>query len=105
VSDIAPIVLALYTYVVATADIIGAAWHPALKGEADNARCAYRHIGEFTVPIISFQGFFYFRSVSPISGVRIAGPIVLVQHKGHERIGKPRMPIRRALPIVIEIAY
>jgi hypothetical protein len=79
-------------YVAATADIIGAAWHPALKGEADNARRAYRPIGEFTAQIISFRGFFYFRSASPFSGVRIAGPIVLVQHKGHERIGKARMP-------------
>jgi hypothetical protein len=29
----------------------------------------------------------------------------LAQHKGNERIGEAQTPIRRALPIVIEIAY
>ncbi len=100
-SDVAPIVLALYTYVAATADIIGAAWHPALKGEADNAHRAYRRIHSANN---KFSRIFYFRSTSPISGVRITGPIVLVQHKGHERIGKAQMPIRRALLLVLEIA-
>ncbi len=42
---------------------------------------------------------------SPISGVRIAVPIVLAQHKEHKKIGEARTPVRRASPIVIELAY
>jgi hypothetical protein len=28
-----------------------------------------------------------------------------VQHKSNERIGEARTPVRRALPIVLELAY
>ncbi len=50
------------------------------------------------------QIFFYVRCASPISGVRIAAPIVLAQHKENERIGEARITIRSASPIVIELA-
>jgi hypothetical protein len=48
---------------------------------------------------------FNIRRASTISGVRIAAPIVLAQHKEHERIGEARTPVRHASPIVIELAY
>jgi hypothetical protein len=35
----------------------------------------------------------------------IAGPIVLVQHKGKNRIGEAQTPIHRASPIAIEISF
>ncbi len=35
-----------------------------------------------------FSQMFLVRCALPIGGVRIAGPIVLVQHKGNERIGE-----------------
>ncbi len=85
--------------------IIGTTSIPALKGEA----------GTFAAPIgearricsannkifVIFQN----RRASPISGVRIVAPIVLAQHKERERIGKAQTPVRRASPIVIELAY
>jgi hypothetical protein len=37
----------------------------------------------------------------PISGVRIAAPIVLAQHKRSERIGKAQKLMCDALPIVL----
>jgi hypothetical protein len=52
----------------------------------------------------NFLQIFYVRCASPIGGIRIAGPIVLVQHKENERIGKARETIPSASPIVIEIA-
>jgi hypothetical protein len=55
------------------------------------------------VPIQNFCGFFLF--ALPIGGVRIAGPIVLAQHKGKERIGKAQATIRCASPVVTEINY
>jgi hypothetical protein len=48
--------------------------------------------------------FLYVHCTLPIGGIRIAGPIVLAQHKENERIGKARLTIRSASPIVIEIA-
>jgi hypothetical protein len=60
--------------------------------------------GEFVAPIPSFRGYFHVRCISRISGVRIAGQIVLAQHKDNERIGEARKTIRSALPIDIEIA-
>jgi hypothetical protein len=48
---------------------------------------------------------FFIRCALPIGGVRIAGPIVLAQQKGNERIGETWTNIRSASPIVIEIAY
>jgi hypothetical protein len=48
---------------------------------------------------------FIIRCASPISGARIAAPIVLAQYKEHERIGEARTSTRRASPIVIELAY
>ncbi len=53
---------------------------------------------------MNFSRNFYVRCASPISGVRIAAPLVLAQHKENERIGKARITIRSALPIVIELA-
>ncbi len=37
--------------------------------------------------------------------VQIAAPIILAQHKEHERIGEARTSIRCASPIVIELAF
>ncbi len=51
-----------------------------------------------------FSGIFYVRCASPNSGVRIAAPIVLAQHKENERIGEAWITIRSASPIVIELA-
>jgi hypothetical protein len=51
-----------------------------------------------------FSWIFFIRCALPISGERIAGPIVLALHKGNERIGKARRTIRSASPIGIEIA-
>ncbi len=51
-----------------------------------------------------FSRIFYVRCASPISGVRIAAPIVLAQYKDNERIGEARKTIHSASPIVIEIA-
>jgi hypothetical protein len=48
------------------------------------------------VPIMIFWGTF-FCLASPIGRVQIAGPIVLAQHKRHERIGKAWTPIRHTL--------
>jgi hypothetical protein len=41
----------------------------------------------------------------PFSGVRIAEPIVLAQHKGHERIGLAQKAIWHTSPIDLEITY
>jgi hypothetical protein len=48
--------------------------------------------------------FTYLRCASPIGGARIAGPIILAQHKENERIGEARITILSSSPIVIEIA-
>jgi hypothetical protein len=48
---------------------------------------------EFGSPIRSFHGFFYVCCASSIVGVRIAGLIVLAQHKENERIGEAQKTI------------
>jgi hypothetical protein len=48
---------------------------------------------------------FFIRCASPIIVERIAVPIVLAQYKEYERIGKAQTSMRRASPIVIELAY
>jgi hypothetical protein len=84
--------------------VIGATLFPALKGEVRHLRNANRQKrGKFAAPIGSFHGFIFIRCASPIGGERIAGPIVLVLHKGNERIGEERTTIPSALPIVIEL--
>jgi hypothetical protein len=88
-----------------TANIIGAALRSALIGEAVRVRRAFRRSGSFAAPIRGFSRIFHICRASPISGVRIAAPIVLAQHKGSERIGEARTPVRCASPIVIELAY
>ncbi len=94
-----------WRYIAATANIIGAAWHLALIGEAgERSPCLQAKRSEFVAPIQSFRGFFYVRCASPISGVRIAAPIVLAQHKENKRIGEGRLTIRSASPIVTELA-
>jgi hypothetical protein len=50
----------------------------ALKGEAGRIGSANK----------KFSWIFYVRCASPISGVRIAAPIVLALHKEDERIGE-----------------
>jgi hypothetical protein len=103
-NDVAPIVLALYSS--PTVDIIGTVWHPALIGKSRNARCAYRQSGVNSQGQLEvFAVFFFIPCASFISRVWIAGPIVLVQHKGNERIGEAPTSIRRASPIVIEISF
>jgi hypothetical protein len=47
------------------------------------------------------SGINFFSPLFPLSGVRIAVPIVLAQHKEYDRIGEARIPLRCALPIVI----
>ncbi len=47
---------------------------------------------------------FFICCASPISGVRHAAPIVLLQHEGHERIGKAWKCVHHALPVVMELA-
>jgi hypothetical protein len=44
--------------------------------------------GAVAAPIIRLSRIFHIRRASPISGVRIAAPIVLAQHEGHKRIGE-----------------
>ncbi len=79
-----------------TANIIGAAWHPALIGKA-------RRICSDSKKFL--QNFFFLRCALPIGRVRIAEPIVLAQHKRNERIGEARMTTLSTSPIVLEIAY
>ncbi len=51
-----------------------------------------------------FSQIFFIRCALPISGERIAAPVVLAQHKEHERIDEAQKTICSASPIVIEIA-
>jgi hypothetical protein len=51
-----------------------------------------------------FLRIFFLHCASPIGGVRIAGSIVLAQHRENKRIGKSQKTIHSALRIVIEIA-
>jgi hypothetical protein len=48
---------------------------------------------------------FFIHHTLPVSGTRIAAPVVLAQHKGHERIGEARKPIRCTSHIAPKIAY
>jgi hypothetical protein len=52
-----------------------------------------------------FSQIFFICCALPTGGVRIAAPIVLAQHKEHERIGEALTSIRWASPIVIELAF
>ncbi len=61
--------------------------------------------GAFAAPIPKISLCFLIRRTSPLSGISIAGPLVLTQHKGNKRIGEAQTTIRSASPIVIEIAY
>jgi hypothetical protein len=92
-------------YIAATANIIGTAWHLAQIGKAGE-RSPHLLVkrGEIVAAIQSFRGFFHVCCASPISGVQIAGQIVLAQHKDNKRIGKAWKTIPSALPIDIEIA-
>ncbi len=53
--------------------------------------------GAFAASILKILGFYFIRRASPISGVRLAAPMVLAQRKGHERICEA---IRHVLPPV-----
>jgi hypothetical protein len=76
--------------------------YPALIGEAVRFAVPLGKAGRFcSANKKIFADFLYL----PISGVRIAAPIVLAQHKRSERIGKARTPVCRTSPIVIELAY
>jgi hypothetical protein len=67
--------------------VIGAMSLPALKGEAVRLRCASRRSAANSQRLKdNFRGFFSTRCASPISGERIAAPIVMAQHKENERI-------------------
>jgi hypothetical protein len=44
------------------------------------------------------------RRASPVSGIKIAAPIVLVQHKEHKRISEAQKRFHHNLPIGIKIA-
>jgi hypothetical protein len=52
-------------------------------------------------PIPKICGFLLIHRTLPISRVRIAATIVLAQLKGHERIGKAQITLRRAFSIVL----
>jgi hypothetical protein len=65
-------------------------------------------IGEasaFAALIRCYRGFLFIRCAMPICGARILVLTVLVQLKGHDRIGKARTTMRHASPIVLELAY
>ncbi len=56
-----------WRYIVATANIIGAAWHSALIGEAgERSPHLQAKRAEFVAPILSFCGFFHVHCASPI---------------------------------------
>jgi hypothetical protein len=76
-----------------------------LIGEGENTRHAYRRSGSNLQRQEVFADFLNIYCVLPFGGVRIAGPIVMAQHKGNERINKVRPPILRVLSVVIEITY
>ncbi len=78
-----------------TANTIGAEILTPLIGEAGPIRSANYDISRT----------FFIRRASPISGVKIAAPIVLALHKGQNRIGEARTPICSASPIVTELTY
>jgi hypothetical protein len=67
---------------------------PALLGEEGRIRRTHYK----NVPI------FFILRVSPVSGEIIAASIVLVQRKGHERIGEAWRQLCHALPIVPQYA-
>ncbi len=66
----------------ATANIIGAAWHSTLIGEAGGMLAApIGEAGRILNANTKFSQIFYVRCALPIGGVRIAGQIVLAQNK------------------------
>jgi hypothetical protein len=75
------------------------------KGEAGRLRRASRQSTANSKRQLEVFVDFFFRCTSPFSGELIAGPIVLAQHKGDERIGEARTTVRSASPIIIEFAY
>ncbi len=87
-----------WRYIAATANIIGAAWHPVLIGEAgERSPHLQAKRGEFVAPGRSFADFFMFAELG-----------LLAEHESqdqeNERIGKAQTTIRSASPIVIEIS-
>jgi hypothetical protein len=77
---------------------------PALKGEAGAFAAPIGKAWQIRSTNEKFSWIFFIRCALPISGERIAGPIVLALHKGNERIGEAQTTNRSASPIVIEIA-
>jgi hypothetical protein len=49
----------------------------------------------WTLPLTDI---YFLCRASPVSRIKIAAPIVLVQHKGHKRIGKAWKQFHRTLP-------
>ncbi len=114
------LVLTIFPFPVSTAQFTGEFRTNRRSATSDVAPTYWRYIeillalrrslrlkvkwGAFAVPIgeaqrirsanYKFHGFFFIRCASPTSRVRIAAPIVLVQHKEHERIGEVRTSIR-----------
>ncbi len=78
-----------------TVNIICAPLRPAL---IDDAGCTRREAGHFRSANNKISWICHICRASPISGIRIAGPIVLALSKGYKRI-------RHNWPIVIELAY
>ncbi len=70
--------------------------HSALLGKVGQTFVAIGEAGRIRSKKFSAN---YFIFASAIHGVKIAAPIVLTQHKGHERRGEAQTPI------VIELAY
>ncbi len=67
--------------------------------------CLKAVLGTFAAPTGKFRGFFLMNMLRLFSRVKIAAPIVLAQHKGHERIGRARRRACYALPGVTELPY
>jgi hypothetical protein len=98
-SNAGPTVLALYR------NVIGATLHPVLKGLAGRLRHANRQSAVNSQSQLEvFADFFFIRCASPSGRVKIAAPIVLAPLKGNKIIDLAWISIRRALPIVIQIA-
>ncbi len=98
-------------YIVATADIIGAALHPVLLGKTGNAHRGHRQKGGNQQRQLEvFADFFIFAVLRLLAEYKSHSQQYQRstrerEEKGMGRIGKARTPINRASPIVIEIAY
>ncbi len=99
-----PIILAQYC-IAATATVILFARPLRLLVEWGIFAVPIGKAGQIRSANTKFSWIFFIRCTLSIGRVRVAGPIVLAQHKGNKRIGEVRRTVGGASPIVIEIAY